>query len=67
MDTDIFPYPFTKRPTDARVHRAQPVHQPVQVHVFYSINELMIENSSKVKARKGAFAKKCKSEKLPLS
>jgi hypothetical protein len=27
----------------------------------------MIENSSKVKARKGAFAKKCKSEKLPLS
>jgi hypothetical protein len=34
--------------------------RPMQVLVFYSDKELMIENSCKVKERKGLFAKKQK-------
>jgi hypothetical protein len=40
---------------------------PAQVLVFCTMNELMIEYSSKVKARKGLFVKKRESERLPLN
>jgi hypothetical protein len=52
--TDLGKAPSGSPRSDAQVCCAR----PTQVLVFYGIKELMIENSSKVKMRKGLFAKK---------